>query len=115
MMPNQMVPVSESAFKTLHKMVVTSGMEPERIIEMAIEQFSRQNADPRFTSHANAAGAAPPAFQPSSTAGRIVKSPGVCGGRACIRGTRITVWGLDAYKRQGLSDAEILRAVQGLT
>jgi uncharacterized protein (DUF433 family) len=46
---------------------------------------------------------------------RITKTPGVCGGDACIRGTRITVWGLVARQRLGLSDATILERVQGLT
>jgi uncharacterized protein (DUF433 family) len=45
----------------------------------------------------------------------ITKTPGVCGGNAYVRGTRITVWGLVAYRRLGRSDTEILRAVQGLT
>jgi uncharacterized protein (DUF433 family) len=49
-----------------------------------------------------------------STADRITKTPGVCGGRACLRGTRITVWGLVAHRRLGMSDQEILRAVPGL-
>jgi uncharacterized protein (DUF433 family) len=46
---------------------------------------------------------------------RITKTPNVCGGAACIRGTRITVWGLANQRRLGATDAEILRAVQGLT
>jgi uncharacterized protein (DUF433 family) len=50
-----------------------------------------------------------------STADRITKTPGVCGGRACLRGTRITVWGLVTYRRLGMSDEEILRAVPGVT
>jgi uncharacterized protein (DUF433 family) len=37
------------------------------------------------------------------------------GGEACVRDTRITVWGLAAYRRLGMGDAEILAAVQGLT
>ena len=45
----------------------------------------------------------------------ISKKPDRCGGEACIRDTRITVWGLVEYHDLGLSDAEILRAVQGLT
>lgn len=45
----------------------------------------------------------------------ITKKPDHCGGDACIRDTRITVWGLAAYQLLGLSDAEILQAVQGLT
>ena len=38
----------------------------------------------------------------------IRKIPGVCGGDACIRGTRIMVWLLVDLKRQGASDQEIL-------
>jgi uncharacterized protein (DUF433 family) len=49
-----------------------------------------------------------------STTDRITKTPDICGGDACIRGHRITVWGLVNLRRQGASDAEILRAVQGL-
>jgi len=45
----------------------------------------------------------------------ITKTPNVCGGDACIRGTRITVWGLVNQRRLGATDAQILRAVQGLT
>ena len=44
---------------------------------------------------------------------RITKTPGVCGGDACLRGTRITVWGLVAHRRLGLSDAEISETIQG--
>ena len=45
----------------------------------------------------------------------ISKKPERCGGDACVRDTRITVWGLVAYARLGLSDDRILKAVQGLT
>ncbi len=34
----------------------------------------------------------------------IQKTPGVCGGDACIRNTRIMVWLLVSLKRQGASD-----------
>jgi uncharacterized protein (DUF433 family) len=44
----------------------------------------------------------------------IVKTPGVCGGRACIAGTRITVWGLVQHRQLGLSDEAILEATPGL-
>ena len=45
----------------------------------------------------------------------ISKKPDRCGGDACVRDTRITVWGLAAYRRLGLADAEIAQSVQGLT
>ena len=45
----------------------------------------------------------------------IQKTPDVCGGDACIRNTRITVWGLVEWKKLGLSELEILERVQGLT
>lgn len=38
----------------------------------------------------------------------IEKTPGVMGGDACIRQTRIPVWLLVSYRRSGLSEAKIL-------
>jgi uncharacterized protein (DUF433 family) len=49
------------------------------------------------------------------TASWISKKPDRCGGDACVRDTRITVWGLIAHRRLAMSDLEILTAVQGLT
>jgi uncharacterized protein (DUF433 family) len=46
---------------------------------------------------------------------RISKTPGVCGGDAFIRGTRIPIWVLVGYRRLGQSDAELLRAYPSLT
>ena len=51
----------------------------------------------------------------TTTASWISKKADRCGGDACIRDSRITVWGLVSYRRLGLTDAEILGAVQGLT
>ncbi len=45
----------------------------------------------------------------------IEHTPGTCGGRARIAGTRVTVWGLVEYRRNGLDDGAILEAVPGLT
>src|SRR2546421_12348439 len=45
----------------------------------------------------------------------ISKTPGVCGGSACIRDTRIPIWGLVERERLGQSDAHILDNVPGLT
>lgn len=45
----------------------------------------------------------------------ITKTAGVCGGRACIAGTRITVWGLVSHRNLGLDDRAILAAVPPLT
>ena len=44
----------------------------------------------------------------SSTIQGIEKTPGVCGGSACVVGTRITVWGLVESKRVGYSEADLL-------
>ena len=38
----------------------------------------------------------------------IEKTPGVCGGSACIIRTRIPVWSLVAFKKLGLSDDGLL-------
>jgi uncharacterized protein (DUF433 family) len=39
----------------------------------------------------------------------IQRSPHVCGGDACIRNTRHTVWGLVDWRKQGASDSRILQ------
>jgi uncharacterized protein (DUF433 family) len=51
----------------------------------------------------------------TTTASWISKKPNRGGGDACVRDTRITIWGLVASRRLGMSDASILEAVQGLT
>jgi uncharacterized protein (DUF433 family) len=45
----------------------------------------------------------------------IQKTPGVCGGDACVRRTRHSVWGLVEWKQLGLSDARILEHHPDLT
>ena len=40
----------------------------------------------------------------------IESTPGVVGGEPCIVRTRIPVWTLEQARRQGMSDADILRA-----
>jgi uncharacterized protein (DUF433 family) len=45
----------------------------------------------------------------------VSKKADRCGGDACVRDSRITVWGLVRYRQLGLSDEGILQAVQGLT
>jgi uncharacterized protein (DUF433 family) len=57
----------------------------------------------------------PPAPDATPPASWIEKRPGVCGGDARIRKTRITVWGLIERRNQGLSNAEILEHLPDLT
>jgi uncharacterized protein (DUF433 family) len=38
----------------------------------------------------------------------ITKIPDVCGGEACIAKTRLPVWLMVSWRRQGVSDAELL-------
>ncbi len=45
----------------------------------------------------------------------IRKTPDVCGGDACIRETRIMVWLLVAFQRQGMTDTELVENYPGLT
>lgn len=45
----------------------------------------------------------------------IRKTPGICGGAARIRDTRIPVWTIIAYQQQGATDSELLRNHPGLT
>jgi uncharacterized protein (DUF433 family) len=51
----------------------------------------------------------------STATDRITKTPGVCGGDACIRGHRIPVWTLVNYRRLGGSDVDLLRDYPELT
>ena len=44
----------------------------------------------------------------------IETTPGVCGGAACLAGTRIPVWILEQYRRSGASEAELLHSYPGL-
>jgi uncharacterized protein (DUF433 family) len=45
----------------------------------------------------------------------IQSTPGVCGGQARIRSTRIPVWTLVAYRQQGATDEELLGNYPGLS
>jgi type III restriction enzyme len=45
----------------------------------------------------------------------ISKTPGVCGGDACIRKTRIPVWTMVGFRKSGSSDEELLEIYPGLT
>lgn len=40
----------------------------------------------------------------------IEQTPDVCGGVACVAGTRIPVWVLVGYKQLGMNDAALLQA-----
>jgi uncharacterized protein (DUF433 family) len=45
----------------------------------------------------------------------IQKTPGICGGHARIRNTRIPVWMLVSLRRQGADDVELLQNYPSLT
>lgn len=44
----------------------------------------------------------------------VEKTPGVCGGDACVRSTRVPVLALEGWRRLGLDDAQILAQYPGL-
>jgi uncharacterized protein (DUF433 family) len=44
----------------------------------------------------------------------VRKTPGVAGGLACIRNTRIAVWMLISLQKQGVDEAELLHNFPGL-
>lgn len=46
--------------------------------------------------------------EPGNSFPGIKKTPGVCGGSACIIRTRIPVWTLVSYRNAGVGDAELL-------
>lgn len=39
----------------------------------------------------------------------ITKTPGVCGGDACVANTRLPIWLFVSLRRQGTTDAELLK------
>jgi len=41
--------------------------------------------------------------------GRIHRTPGVCGGEACVGMTRVAVWMLEEAHRAGVGDLELLK------
>ncbi len=45
----------------------------------------------------------------------ITKTPGICGGEACIAGTRITVWLLVEAQQLGISEAQLLQDYPHIT
>ncbi len=45
----------------------------------------------------------------------ITKTPGVCGGEACIAGTRIAVWLLVEAQQIGISEAQLLQDYSHIT
>jgi uncharacterized protein (DUF433 family) len=45
----------------------------------------------------------------------IERTPGVCGGDARVRNTRIPVWLLVGYRKDGVSDARLLELYPTLT
>jgi uncharacterized protein (DUF433 family) len=54
-------------------------------------------------------------FQEKLSARAIQSTPGVCGGNARIRNTRIPVWTLVSLHQQGAREAELLRNYPGLS
>jgi uncharacterized protein (DUF433 family) len=51
----------------------------------------------------------------NTTTSWVSKKADRCGGDACVRDTRITVWGLVEWRRLGLTDEQIRQSIQGLT
>ena len=54
-------------------------------------------------------------FQDKLTARSVQKTAGVCGGHARIRNTRIPVWTIISFHKQGADELELLRNFPVLT
>ena len=59
--------------------------------------------------------AANTAVAPREALSKISKTPGVCGGAACVGHTRIAVWTLVQLKKLGRSETQLLADFPGLT
>ncbi len=46
---------------------------------------------------------------------RIQRTPGVCGGEACIGMSRVAVWMLEEARQAGVGDLELLKDYPGLS
>jgi uncharacterized protein (DUF433 family) len=55
------------------------------------------------------------AFQAALLEHMVKKRPGVAGGHACIRNTRIAVWTLISLAQQGMNDEGLVKNFPGLT
>jgi uncharacterized protein (DUF433 family) len=53
--------------------------------------------------------------EPVKVAPGIFRTPGVCGGEACIRGLRLPVWQLEETRRNGGTNAQIIEMHPNLT
>ena len=53
--------------------------------------------------------------QPATQPPPIRKTPGVCGGEACVRDTRVPVWTLWRLRELGRTDAQLLEDYPSLT
>lgn len=54
-------------------------------------------------------------FQAALLEHMVKKTPGVAGGHACVRSTRIAVWTLISLAQQGMNDEELIKNFPGLT
>jgi uncharacterized protein (DUF433 family) len=54
-------------------------------------------------------------FQNTLVGKMIKKTPGVSGGYACVRDTRIAIWTIISFYNQGADDKELLTNFPGLT
>ena len=55
------------------------------------------------------------AFQTALLEHMVKKTPGVAGGYACVRNTRIAVWTLVSLAQQGVDDERLVKNFPGLT
>lgn len=90
------IKLSENEDRKLREIARRSGQDVETLLRLVVLAFSQGGSE------------ALARLLP------VQSTPGVMGGDACIRDTRIPVWLLVQYKRQGLSDSELLAAYPGL-
>jgi uncharacterized protein (DUF433 family) len=81
-----------------------------REIEAASEPVQAEVLD--FVLFVKARAGASPA---TGSSGRIQRTPGVCGGEACVGMTRITVWMVEEARRAGVDDLGLLKDYPGLS
>lgn len=75
---------------------------------MAAMELARKEVLPRLTAREKAELLSVVEQQTSRVFPGIEKTPAVCGGRACVAGKRLPVWGLEEARRLGATEAELL-------
>lgn len=102
------IELNEAAEANLREMAARSGRDQGEVLNELVSMLLHNMA------HPSSLGMNPGGWVHPAELQGVKRTPGVMGGEACIRDTRIAVWMLVEYKKQGLPDGEILKLFPAL-